>query len=295
MQITLQGARLPVIVFGASGFIGRYLAKHLEESHIVYRFSRKDGHTFETSFISEYVRSQIGNKKPFHVFYAIGPAPIKSIDDLRDSYKLVDSVTLALKDFDNLRTFTYFSSDAVYGSEGELITEASFTKPESLHGFSHLLNELLLTNRLDKDKLTIIRPVAIFGIGDTHNSYGPNRMIREAYSKGEIRLFNEGKDLRDHIWIEDAVITAIKLSSQAKGIVNLVSGKIYSFRDIASMIMATVPFAVSLKIESAGDRITVKSFDDSLLKTITGDSLHDSITRGIVETIEQGGFDVESP
>ena len=51
-----------------------------------------------------------------------------------------------------------------------------------------------------KKNLTILRPTLIYGFGDTHNSYGPNRFFNQIIEKREINIFGEGLDyFRDFI------------------------------------------------------------------------------------------------
>ena len=50
--------------------------------------------------------------------------------------------------------------------------------------------------------LCIVRPTLVYGEGDPHNGYGPNRFIK-LIKKKPIELFGRGEELRDHVWIND--------------------------------------------------------------------------------------------
>jgi len=50
----------------------------------------------------------------------------------------------------------------------------------------HRTRELMLAAEA-KAPLAILRLTAVYGAGDTHNSYGPNRFLRQALKDGRFR------------------------------------------------------------------------------------------------------------
>src|SRR5258708_20458707 len=72
-----------------------------------------------------------------------------------------------------------------------------------MHGIMHLARELML-NATVKAPLAVVRSTLIYGEGDPHNGYGPNRFRRLAAAGQEIVLFGEGEERRDHVLIDDA-------------------------------------------------------------------------------------------
>ena len=133
--------------------------------------------------------------------------------------------------------FLYLSSDAVYSDTKKKIDENSSTIPNSLHGIMHLTREIMFENLLKKG-LCIVRPTLVYGQGDPHNGYGPNRFLRLIKKNGKISLFGKGEELRDHVWINDVSIAISKLIMKRKtGKFNLVTGKVISFNNIAKQII----------------------------------------------------------
>jgi len=130
----------------------------------------------------------------------------------------------------------YISSDAVYVDSDSPLSEKSCAQPGSLHGVMHLAREVMLANAWH-GSLCFLRPTLIYGSEDPHNGYGPNRFIRLAQKGEEISLFGEGEELRDHVWIEDvADLTYRVLVHQSTGIMNIATGTVVSFRDIAEQV-----------------------------------------------------------
>ena len=133
----------------------------------------------------------------------------------------------------------YISSDAIYADVKGKISEKSIASPNSLHGLMHLTRELMLRNKFEKI-LCILRPTLIYGPGDTHNGYGPNRFINLALKNKSIPIFGNGEEKRDHIFIEDVVNIIFKcIVNDARGILNLASGKVYSFKHIAKEVISS--------------------------------------------------------
>ena len=100
----------------------------------------------------------------------------------------------------------------------------------------HNLREIYLRNLYLK-KLCILRPTLIYGSGDTHDGYGPNKYIRLAKKNFNIELFGKGEELRDHIHINDVVkIIYLSIKKNLVGEYNLCSGKLISFKRIALIV-----------------------------------------------------------
>ena len=66
----------------------------------------------------------------------------------------------------------------------------------------HATREAILKNKFSKI-LCILRPTLIYGIGDSHNGYGPNKFLRLIKKNKNISLFGKGEELRDHVSIND--------------------------------------------------------------------------------------------
>ena len=86
--------------------------------------------------------------------------------------------------------------------------------------------------------MCILRPTLIYGSDDPHNSYGPNRFVRDSKEKQSIYLFGKGEEKRDHVWVKDvAHIIYLCIVFSSCGIMNVVSGKVISFNEIAKSII----------------------------------------------------------
>ena len=124
----------------------------------------------------------------------------------------------------------YGSSDAVYSFATTLISEATPSVPIDLYGVMHRARELMLASEA-KAPVAVLRLTAIYGAGDTHNSYGPNRFMRQALKDGRISLFGNGEETRDHLYVDDAVDLILKVITHGStGLLNFASG---TLRDVS--------------------------------------------------------------
>jgi hypothetical protein len=141
----------------------------------------------------------------------------------------------------------YISSDAVYRDAKAPLTEQSCAEPASLHGAMHLTRELMLRSVVSAP-LAVLRPSLLYGAADPHNGYGPNRFRRLAAAGQDIVLFGEGEERRDHVLIEDvAEVIWRVLAHRSRGILNVATGKVWSFREIAERIAAMAAPAVAVR------------------------------------------------
>jgi nucleoside-diphosphate-sugar epimerase len=233
--------RARVVVMGARGFVGSAIADRLERDATVVRLSRAEANLLGQDGAAN-LRVHLTPDTTLVVTSAI--APVKTSAMLLDNLRMMQAVIEAVKAAP-VAHVVYVSSDAVYADSPSALTEASPAEPGSLHGVMHLAREVMLKNELAGIPLVCIRPTLIFGPGDPHNGYGPNRFMRCVRAGQDIMLFGQGEERRDHVFIDDvAEIVARCALRRATGTINAVSGTVTSFRTIADMartVGATLP------------------------------------------------------
>jgi UDP-glucose 4-epimerase len=142
----------------------------------------------------------------------------------------------------------YVSSDAVYADGPLPLTEASPAAPTSLHGAMHLAREQMLLSVSGSIPLAILRPTLVYGAGDPHNGYGPNRFRRQANRGETIVLFGDGEERRDHVDVADiAEIVALVLDHRSAGVLNIATGTVASFRALAEKAVTLAAKPVSIE------------------------------------------------
>ncbi len=130
----------------------------------------------------------------------------------------------------------YLSSDAVYPASAARVSEATPAAPSTLYGSMHRTRELILAAHAPVPQ-AVLRLSALYGLGDTHNAYGPNRFMREAMADGRITLFGQGEECRDHLWVDDAAAMILRVAAmRATGLLNIASGRSLPFADVAQIV-----------------------------------------------------------
>lgn len=224
-----------VVVAGAAGFVGNAIATRLEQDGVaVVRLSRK-----ELDFsVPEASTRLAAVLQPGDVFVAVAArAPCKSTDMLLENIAIAHAMVQALTKVEPAHVVN-ISSDAVYADSAQPLTEVSCASPGTLHGAMHLAREVMFVTEV-KAPLAIMRPSLLYGARDPHNGYGPNRFRRLAAKGDDIVLFGDGEERRDHVFIDDvAELIARAIFMRSRGVLNIATGEVHSFREIAERVVA---------------------------------------------------------
>jgi nucleoside-diphosphate-sugar epimerase len=193
---------------------------------------------------------------------ALTPDKGRDVKTLMTNLRMAENLSVALGQT-KCAHLIYVSSDAVYDWRSSLISEQSSCEPTDLYAVMHTAREKILSAVCGTAKVpfAIVRPCAIYGKGDTHNGYGPNRFLRQALADKTIKLFGAGEEQRDHVCVDDVVRLFVRiLQHRSTGILNAVSGQSMSFHDVASQIVAALP-DVKIEYLPRGGPITHRHFD----------------------------------
>lgn len=161
---------------------------------------------------------------------------------LMSNLRMAETVCLALQRA-ACRHFLYLSSDAVYDAHQIPLDEDSSREPIDLYAVSHTAREMMLSSELEGKKIPfcVLRLTNIYGPGDTHNSYGPNRFVRTALREGRIQLFGGGEERRSHVYIDDLIrLIGLVLEHCSAGTLNVAVRAAASFEEIANTVVRLV-------------------------------------------------------
>lgn len=219
-----------VVILGSAGFVGSACKQRLESQGVTVLPLPRTELDLNTLEAGEQLAGIL--KPDDSLLFVSAKVPVKNELMLIENIQMGSAVCYALKKR-AVQHIVYISSDAIYADSDSHLNEDSCAQPSSLHGVMHLAREVMLANTF-QGALCFLRPTLIYGSGDPHNGYGPNRFMRQAKKGEDIPLFGEGEEKRDHVWIEDvAELTCRVLHRQSKGALNIATGKVVTFRDIA--------------------------------------------------------------
>ena len=222
-----------VIILGAHGFVGKATAENLAHDKIDTILIGRQ----EIDLLSDGAATKLEQVfRPTDALLVIAAkAPVKNTTMFNENIQIMDVICQVLLK-SPVSHVVYVSSDAVYGDLPLPLTELNPTAPASLHGAMHLSRELMLSSVVG-GPLAILRPTLIYGAKDPHNGYGPNSFRRLVGRGKNIVLFGKGEEQRDHVCIDDvAEIIKLTLNYRSDGKLNIATGEVQSFKQIARII-----------------------------------------------------------
>jgi len=259
-----------VVVLGAGGFLGVRLLQACKAAGIeALGLGSRDVDLSEAAAPAKLVE-RLRARDVLVFLAALTP------DKGRDSGTLMRNLAMGRAVCEATRSveiahLVYASSDAVYSFATASVAEETPAIPLDLYSAMHRTRELMLAAEA-KAPLAILRLTAVYGPGDTHNSYGPNRFLRQALKDDRIPLFGNGEETRDHLHVDDAVDRILDVVSHGStGLINIATGKSETFFAVAQMIAARAGRPVEVAPSPRQNPATHRQFDiANLLRAFPG-------------------------
>jgi nucleoside-diphosphate-sugar epimerase len=233
-----------VVILGSGGFIGNAILRKLcANGTSVVGLPR---HTLDLRDASAAERLSALLRADDALVIAAARAPCTTPATMLQNVGMMAAVCEALAK-QPVAHLVYISSDAVYADSPLPLNEISPTAPTTLHGTMHLAREHMLRTAAGAAPYAILRPTLVYGAGDPHNGYGPNRFRRQANGGEHIVLFGDGEEERDHVDVNDiARITSLVLDRRSSGVLNIATGSVATFRAVAEKVAALAPRRVPI-------------------------------------------------
>ena len=256
---------MKILVFGKNGFLASKLKKKFRQNNISAKFigSKDIDLTKESS-----VKKLKKYNKRYSIIFLSALTPDKGKDE-KIFLNNILMITNFFKYFSekNIEHFLYVSSDAVYSLDQEKISHKTSPSPSDLYGLMHLSRENICSLKISEEKLTILRPTIVYGKGDTHNSYGPNRFIKQLNNNSQIKIFGKGLDVRDHLFVEDLIkIISKAILNKISGKYNIASGKSIKFIEIIKKLQKITKRKINIDYIKVNNLPTKRYFDISQTK-----------------------------
>lgn len=221
-----------IIVLGKNGFLASSIISELKLNGFRLKsFSKKQLNLLSINNL-KLLENVI--KKDDILLFCSAIAPVKNFKMFFQNLKMAENF-LKIKNLEKLAAICYLSSDAVFSDTYLKIKENSQKEPNNLHGIMHLTREKLF--KLAHKKVFCIRPTLVYGKNDPHCGYGPNKFLTDAMNKKQIKIFGNGEELRDHIYVKDvAQLFTMILKKNIFEDFNFVTSKEKTFLSIAKDI-----------------------------------------------------------
>lgn len=257
-----QAAQTPgrVVLTGARGFIGATLRRQLDTLKIPNLALTSSDVDLSGPSASDRLSALLRPGDSIVMLAALTPDKGRDVATMMKNFAMMRGVCATATQVDCAH-FVYFSSDAVYNSADSRVTEDTPASPQDLYGAMHHTREIMARN-LPKVPVLVLRPTLIYGLDDTHNSYGPNRFRRAAQKEGKITLFGGGEETRDHIHVDDvAALTVRCLLRRSTGTLNVATGISRSFREVAEIVARQFGDTVRVVETPRANPVTHRHYD----------------------------------
>ncbi|MDO8491949.1 MAG: NAD-dependent epimerase/dehydratase family protein, partial [Dehalococcoidia bacterium] len=264
---------MKTIVTGGAGFIGSHLVKRLmdegREVAVVDDFSRgrlenladlgvrlpgKPGPVDLTDY-SQTLKALKGADVVFHMAARVGSLEYLHGSDWNELTALQLNVTIDTNVFracleHKVKKIVYASSVSVYPMDtqhayGLVLSESDMSRinPEGGYGWAKLLGEIQL-QWMRNASIGIARIFNVYGEGEApdKNAHVVPALARKAvlYPSEEFRVFGDGKQTRDFLYVSDAVDALLKLEAKATWppvIVNIGSGEVVTIKQLVDTVV----------------------------------------------------------
>lgn len=280
-----------IVILGGTGFLGGRLSQHLRQQfpdkEIIGYGSRDVDLTNpqEVSRLSEV----------FDMTSAVVMCSMikKHAGDNLETFSRNLAMTINLSrvlERNPVRRFVYLSSAAVYGEDVEniRITEETGVQATSYYGIAKYASECLLRKVIagqPQSSLLILRPPTIYGPGDRGAVYGPTGFIKKAIAQEPIILWGDGMEQREFIFIDDFLEAASRLLfHEFEGVVNVVSGKSYTFQDVLKIIPGLGFHILEIHSRERTKSKVDHGFSNAMLKKLLPDMRFTPLREGVEKT-----------
>jgi UDP-glucose 4-epimerase len=276
-----------VVILGAKGFVASALAGSLAADGIRVLAIGSDSIDLSGTTAAQYLIAAIHPDDVVVMAAAVTPDKARGISALIKNVRMAEHLAVVAKS-SPFAQLVYVSSDAVYDGAVLPITEATSASPSDLYGLMHRAREVSLKEATDKAGIPfcVLRPCAIYGRGDTHNSYGPNRFIRASLKEQKIQIFGLGEETRDHVYVDDVVNLAKQaINHCSAGILNVVSGQTISFGALAQKIVGITGGTSVIESLPRNSAVTHRTFDSSAIKMSFPSHIPTPLATGLKSTV----------
>ena len=283
-----------ILLFGGSGFIGKHLINKMDGKYDFLSLSRNLEDNSMYSKTADILKPE--SYEPFlentetiiNLIGQIGP----NLDQFT-SANLTGSLNLlnsAVKY--NVKNIILISTINVYGENNNSPSkETDILSPESNYGIIKMMNEKLYEHfsKIYGINVTILRLSGVYGPGKIKGFFP--QMINAINDKTIIlKLYNYGNQLRDFIYIDDAIDGILKsISHKSSGfdIFNISSGNRYSIKEIISITEKLSNSHIGVEYSSKKFDEKCICADNSKSKLILNFDPKISLNSGIQKTLNQ--------
>lgn len=260
-----------IVTLGGTGFIGKAL-------HSSFKNNRHlELHDYSSSDLDLRRRESLNLLTPVTdnqtLLFLVSGIKLErgdSMDSFHDNILIGENVARFLQSHP-VGKCVFFSTVSVYGDEETNLSlnESTPVKPNSLYGIAKITIENLLKQVADEKRfpLLTLRLCRVYGFGDPYAKYGITKFMDSILNSKEVQIYGEGRELRDHLYIDDLVRLTHHLAfGPFDGTYNIATGESRSYLKILEALKETLPVKFTVSHAPRSRKLIDQRFDISKLK-----------------------------
>lgn len=271
---------MKILVTGVGGFLGRWVARHLQFEHEVTGVYHSKKPTLDLPLVGSSQKPD-GNFDVLVLCHASVSAGSVQQDEAALVAGNIEFTQRVLNWFPKAKVI-YISTVSVYPAQKQTVVEHSDTLPQSRYAQTKLEAESLV---LERPQSAVVRLSSLYGSGMKDGTLIPN-YVSQALHKGEIEVWGDGSRLQNYIHAldvakligliitNDAFHRALYLGTDAQSYTNAQVARL-----IAQKTNATVEFVNN-------DNASWAEYDGSFTRKAVNWQPEMPLTKGLDEYIE---------
>ena len=281
---------MKILCLGSTGFVGRFILHRFKQNTNWDVLGINSSSLDLAKPESVKILADRLDEKTILIFSARSTCGKSTWERLKIDLEIIHNLVNALG-CQRVRKCLYFSTLAVYDDSvtQRNITEETGVFPQSPYGISKFAGECLLAQVAAKMgfPLVIFRPCKIYGPGDRTFEYGPSSFLYAALMGKPIRLYGDGLELRDHLFMEDLFqIVSYFVQNDGSGIYNLASGVSRTYQDLLSIIRNVTKKEIEIAHEDRSRPQVDQTVDVLLLKQMVSGLNLTTLEQGVFATFQ---------
>ncbi|HOZ47123.1 MAG TPA: NAD(P)-dependent oxidoreductase [Candidatus Hydrogenedentes bacterium] len=285
----MRSLTVSLVIFGARGFIGGYIARALRSAT---GFAVRGYSSADVDLTNANQTAAVASSLPSAptLLFAAAAQPDRDIPSMG---VMIANMSMAPNMAELVRAtrpahVTYLSSIDVYGRYDLALplSEASTIRPDSPYAISKFATERLLAVACGEARipLAVLRLPGVYGQGDTH--HGPIRTFLDAARAGApIRIYGDGRQRRDLLFIDDlSRIVETVCRQRIEGVFNAVTGRSHSLNEMAGIVSRIVGRPVEIVHQATDARQADLSFAESGLLRVMPEFVFTPLEEGLRRT-----------
>lgn len=222
---------MKILITGSSGFVGKHLVKRLAKKHKVIKYDLVNGQNILDEKLLTKKLQEADMVIHLAAFISVAESWKKPLEYFRNNtLGTAAIVNSAIKS--GVKKFIYFSSAAVK------------IKPLTPYSVSKISAEKILELYKKDIDIVTLRPENIYGPGQKESyGYVVHNFIKAAQFGKTIKIYGDGKQTRDFIYIDDVIDTIekiIDMNLTSGTVISLGTGKETKIINLAKLVMRVV-------------------------------------------------------